>query len=237
MPQKKKNSTKKNPPRKNKPNKASKRSNKQHDAKSPSNTKTQTHEGQAFSKELRPLLNHLSMVLREIDQSGGKLKGLPLYQTCVKLDELCDQIITLQSGFKEQIESNPKLWGFEDTENADSQTLLDRFTLWIKKEQSDSFIGDKFEFKDNLIEGRGVIATEDLKQGEHAMSIHRKLMMTYSHCINKSDDKIRRFLKKDPLCQLLIHSFIQIFISSFCAFHKIGESNHWHLSSLFGTNE
>eukprot|EP01084_Bolivina_argentea_P277395 473557_1 len=210
MPRKGK-SNKRNQSRKNKSNKSANKSSKQTNK---SNDKSSSKRlGQAFSKELIPILNQLTSVLREVEQ----LKGNPLYETAIKLDELCDKIIKLQSGTnnnnnKLSSKTLPQIWGFENIKTIDPQIILDRLTLWVKKEQKDSFMGEKFEFKANLLEGRGVIATKDLKEGEHAMSIDRKLMMTYDFAIHKSDEKIRRFLIKDPLCKKVPSLALVLFV-------------------------
>lgn len=205
-----KSSGKKNQQRRNRSNKSQSKSHnkksKQNAAKIGSNKPISgtKREGQAFTKQILSILNQLTSVLKEVDT----LKGSPLYETAIKLDELCDQIINLQSGTSTNKKDNPihpmkqhKIWGFEDTLDIEPQVLLNRLALWIKDKQKDSYMGDKFEFKADLPEGRGVIATKDLHQGEHTMSIHRKLMMTHGYAMNKSDEKIRRFLKKDALCQ------------------------------------
>lgn len=52
------------------------------------------------------------------------------------------------------------------------------FSEWIKSHSSDSFLGERFEFDVDVSEGTGVVAAKDLKQGEHFMSVPRKLMIT-----------------------------------------------------------
>lgn len=148
--------------------------------------------GQAFSKDILSVLNQMTNVLREC----GPLKGPALSAASIKLDEQMHELIKLQSG------KTPGIWGFEDTINVDTKVLLDRLTLWVQKEQKQSsHIKDKFEFKCDLPEGRGVVATQDLKQGQHAMSIERRLMMSYSYVLTKSDEKFRRFIRTDDMCK------------------------------------
>eukprot|EP01083_Nonionella_stella_P032094 87821_1 len=204
MPRKRKGNAKKNAPRRTKttksPKKGSKTASQHAKAAKKSNRNTSKRQGQAFSKDLLPLLNQLTSVLREVDG----LKGNPLYETSIKLDEICDKLMILQSGTgssSTQPQSlRRQIWGFEGIESSNPQILLNRLTLWMKRQQPDSFIGNTFEFAADLAEGRGVIACRDLKQGEHTMSIDRKLMMTHSFAMTQSDDKMRRFLRCDPLC-------------------------------------
>ena len=204
MPKKGKGANKKKQSRKNKSSKPQKRParSKTNASKSPKQPPPK-REGQAFSKQILQILNQMTGVLREV----GQLKGSPLYETVIKLDELCDDIIRLQSGDnapkqKKRDEMQPRLWGFEDVRDADAQTLLNRLTLWVQREQPDSLIGDKFELKAGLAEGRGVVALKDLGEGELVMSIDRKLMMTETYALTKSDEQFRRFLQKDAICKL-----------------------------------